>query len=54
MNSASGLLPPEEVNAIDRPRTKDGWRPDWVDLIGSTVTSIPTFSYGTIARPIRP
>jgi hypothetical protein len=24
MNSASGLLPPEEVSAIDRPRTKDG------------------------------
>jgi hypothetical protein len=23
-NSASGLLPPEEVSAIDRPRSKDG------------------------------
>jgi hypothetical protein len=50
MNSASGLLPPEEVSAIDRPRAKD----DWVELIGSTVTRIPEFSYGTIARPIRP
>jgi len=29
-------------------------RPDWVELIGSTVTRIPEFSYGTIARPIRP
>jgi len=29
-------------------------RPDWVELIGSMVTRIPEFSYGTIAKPIRP
>jgi DNA-binding transcriptional LysR family regulator len=29
-------------------------RPDWVELIGSMVTRIPEFCYGTIARPIRP
>jgi hypothetical protein len=34
------------------PKTAE--RPDWVELIGSTVTRIPEFSYGTIARPIRP
>jgi hypothetical protein len=52
---ASGLLAPEEVSAIDEanePETPE--RPDWVKLIGSRVTSMPEFSYGTIARPIRP
>jgi hypothetical protein len=32
----------------------DAEQPDWVELIGATVTRIPEFSYGTIARPIRP
>ena len=34
--------------------TKMAERPDWVELIGSMVTRIPEFSYGTIAKPIRP
>jgi hypothetical protein len=33
---------------------KKAEQPDWVELIGSTVTRISEFSYGTIARPIRP
>jgi hypothetical protein len=35
-----------------QPKTAE--QPDWVELIGATVTRIPEFSYGTIARPIRP
>lgn len=35
-----------------QPKTAE--QPDWVELIGVTVTRIPEFSYGTIARPIRP
>ena len=35
-----------------QPKTAE--QPDWVELIGSTVTRIPEFSYVTIARPIRP
>jgi hypothetical protein len=57
MNSASGLLPPEEASAVDQsidhePKTAE--QTDWVELIGSPVTRIPDFSYGTIAGPIRP
>jgi len=39
MNSASGLLPPEEVSA-----PKMAERPNWVEPIGSTVTRILEFS----------
>jgi hypothetical protein len=34
------------------PKTAE--RLDWVELIGTTVTRIPEFYYGTIARPTRP
>jgi hypothetical protein len=35
-----------------QPKTAE--QPDWVELIGVTVTRFLEFSYGTIARPIRP
>jgi len=36
--------PREEVSAIDRPQPKTAERPEWVELTGSTVASIPEFS----------